>query len=194
MIIQDLIDLVSKLPGIGKKTASRMVYDILYTGENFARDLGQILIKLHTEIKKCKNCYNFSEEESCNVCVDVYRNKDMICVVEMPQDLEVIEATNEYDGFYFVLHGHLDPLRNIGPDKLNLDKLEDYVKFLQAKEVIIATEFSIEGDVTANYIRNLLKDLDINVTRIASGLPAGGSISNADRVTTLRALRLRLKM
>ncbi|AFI31248.1 recombination mediator RecR [Borrelia crocidurae] len=194
MIIQDLIELVSKLPGIGKKTAARMVYDILYTGENFSRALGQILIRLHLEIQKCKNCYNFAEEELCNICTNLNRNKGIICVVEMPQDLEVIEATKEYDGFYFVLHGHLDPLRNIGPDELNLDKLKNYIKLLKAEEVIIATEFSIEGDVTANYISNLLKDLDINVTRIASGLPAGGSISNADKVTTLRALRLRLKM
>ncbi|AHH08440.1 recombination protein RecR [Borrelia anserina] len=194
MIIQDLIVLVSKLPGIGKKTAARVVYDILYNGEGYAKDLGQMLIKLHSRIKQCKSCYNFSEGEFCDICVDLSRNKDIICVVEMPQDLEVIESTKEYDGFYFVLHGHLDPLRNIGPGRLNIDKLEDYVRTLGAREVIVATEFSIEGDVTANYISSVLKNLDINVTRIASGLPVGGSISSADKITAMRALRLRLKM
>ncbi|AAX16971.1 recombination mediator RecR [Borrelia hermsii] len=194
MIIQDLIVLVSKLPGIGKKTASRMVYDILYKGEEYAKNLGQILSNLHSSIRKCKNCYNFAEEEFCDICMDLSRNKNVICVVEMPQDLEVIESTGEYDGFYFVLHGHLDPLKDIGPNRLNLDKLEGYVGALEAQEVIIATEFSIEGDVTANYISSILKNLDINVTRIASGLPVGGSISNADKMTTLRALRLRFNM
>ncbi|WP_434756893.1 recombination mediator RecR [Borrelia puertoricensis] len=194
MIIQDLIVLLSKLPGIGRKTAVRMVYDILYNGEEYSRALGQILIRFHSSIRKCKNCYNFSEGEFCNICMDLSRCKDMICVVEMPQDLEVIESTREYDGLYFVLHGHLDPLRDIGPNRLNLDKLANYVRELGAQEVIIATEFSIEGDVTANYIRDILKNLDINVTRIASGLPVGGSISNADKITTLRAFRLRLKM
>ncbi|AHH10642.1 recombination protein RecR [Borrelia coriaceae] len=194
MIIQDLIVLVSKLPGIGKKTATRMVYDILYNGEAYARNLGRILSILHSSVRKCKNCYSLSEGEFCDICIDLNRNKDIICVVEMPQDLEVIESTGEYDGFYFMLHGHLDPLKNIGPDRLNLDKLEGFVRSLGAQEVIIATEFSIEGDVTANYISDILKNLDINVTRIASGLPAGSSISNADKITTLRALRLRLKM
>ena len=194
MVIKDLIDLVSKLPGIGKKTAIRMVYDILYSGEDYAKNLGQILINLHARVRECKNCYNFSERECCDICANLSRNKDLICVVETPQDLDVIESTKEYDGFYFVLHGHLDPLKNIGPGRLNLDKLESYVIALKAREVIVATEFSIEGDVTANYISNLLKDLDVNVTRIASGLPVGGRISSSDRITTLRALRLRLKM
>ncbi|BCR21069.1 recombination mediator RecR [Borrelia miyamotoi] len=194
MIIKDLIVLVSKLPGIGQKTATRMVYDILYNGDDYAKNLGQILINLHSRVRECKNCYNFAEREFCDICTDLDRNKDLICVVETPQDLEVIESTKEYDGFYFVLHGHLDPLKDIGPGRLKLDKLEGYVRELGAQEVIVATEFSIEGDVTANYISSLLKNLDVNVTRIASGLPAGGSISSSDKITALRALRLRLKM
>ncbi|AYE36333.1 recombination protein RecR [Borrelia turcica IST7] len=194
MIIKDLITLISKLPGIGKKTAVRMVYDILSNNEEYAKNLGQSLINLHSKIRKCKNCYNFTEKEFCDICTDLNRNKDLICVVETPQDLEVIESTKEYDGFYFVLHGHLDPLKDIGPSRLNLDKLAGYVKDLGAREVIVATEFSIEGDVTANYINSILKDIKVNVTRIASGLPVGGSISSADKITTLRAFRLRLKI
>ncbi|AWG42835.1 recombination protein RecR [Candidatus Borreliella tachyglossi] len=194
MIIKDLIDLISKLPGMGKKTAVRMVYDILSNDEEYAKNLGQSLINLHSKIKKCRHCYNFSEKEFCDICTDLNRNKDLICVVETPQDLEVVESTREYDGLYFVLHGHLDPLKDIGPSRLNLDKLEGYVREVGAREVIVATEFSIEGDVTANYISSILNKLDINVTRIASGLPAGGSISSSDKITTLRAFRLRLKI
>ncbi|UGQ16143.1 recombination mediator RecR [Borrelia sp. RT5S] len=194
MIIKDLINLISKLPGIGKKTAVRMVYDILSSSDEYAKNLGQSLINLHSRIGKCKNCYNFAEGEFCDICTDLNRNKGLICVVETPQDLEVIESTREYDGFYFVLHGHLDPLKDIGPGKLNLDKLAKYARVLGAREVVVATEFSVEGDVTANYIKSILKDLDINVTRIASGLPVGGSVSSSDKVTTLRAFRLRLKI
>ncbi|UER67636.1 recombination mediator RecR [Borrelia sp. BU AG58] len=194
MIIKDLINLISKLPGIGKKTAIRMVYDILSSSDEYAQNLGQSLINLHSSIRKCKNCYNFTEQEFCDVCTDLNRNKGLVCVVETPQDLEVIESTREYDGLYFVLHGHLNPLKDVGPSKLNLDKLAGYVSRLGAQEVVVATEFSIEGDVTANYIKSILKDLDINVTRIASGLPVGGSISSSDKITALRAFRLRLKI
>ncbi|QMU99237.1 recombination protein RecR [Borrelia sp. A-FGy1] len=194
MVIKDLITLISKLPGIGKKTAVRMVYDILSNNEEYSKKLGESLINLHSKIKKCRNCYNFTEIEFCDICTDLNRNKNLVCVVETPQDLDIIESTKEYDGFYFVLHGHLDPLKDIGPNKLNLDKLLGYVRDLGAREVIVATEFSIEGDVTANYINNILKSLSISVTRIASGLPVGGSISSSDKITTLRAFRLRFKI
>jgi recombination protein RecR len=184
-----LITLLSKLPGIGKKSATRLAYYILKNDISVARGLSEAMIELKQRIKPCKVCGNYSEQEVCPVCSDNRRDRGVICVVEQPQDVAVLESSNEYQGLYHVLNGVLAPLDGIGPDQLNLSSLVSRVRGSEVKEIILATNPTIEGDTTALYIHKLFEQSPVRISRLALGLPVGGDLEYADKLTLARSLR-----
>ncbi len=184
--IARLIEEFAKLPGIGRKTAQRLAFHILGRREADVRRFAQVLVEAKTGVNYCSNCGNFTDVDPCRICSSAKRNPALICVVEEPKDVIVMERTQEYDGFYHVLHGAISPLDGIGPDDINIAAL---LKRLEGvAEVILATNPTIEGEATAMYIARLIKPLGINVTRIAHGVPVGGDIEYADEITLTRAL------
>ncbi|PIE77317.1 MAG: recombination protein RecR [Clostridiales bacterium] len=184
--IARLIEEFAKLPGIGRKTAQRLAFHVLGRHESDVRRFAQVLVEGKTSVNYCSNCGNFTDVDPCRICSSTKRNPALICVVEEPKDVIVMERTQEYDGFYHVLHGAISPLDGIGPDDINIAAL---LKRLEGvAEVILATNPTIEGEATAMYIARLIKPLGINVTRIAHGVPVGGDIEYADEVTLTRAL------
>ncbi len=190
--LDNLITLLSRLPGVGKKSASRMAYSLLKGDEDFNRKLGQSISELQERIHKCRICGNFTEEEICEICSATDRDRSFLCVVEESQDVKMIESTGEYKGYYHVLHGVLSPLDGIGPGELGFDKLIERIDTSGVKELILATNPTLEGDSTALYIRHLIKDKKIITTRIASGLPVGGDMEYADQLSISRALKGRM--
>ncbi|MBN2803676.1 MAG: recombination protein RecR [Deltaproteobacteria bacterium] len=186
--ISQLIDLFSRLPGIGKRSAARLVFHIIETDQRFAQKLGDSLKEFHLNIKKCSSCANITDTDPCNICVDLKRESSIVCVVENVPDLWAVNSGGTYRGKFHVLHGLLAPLDGIGPEDLNIKLLYDRVKKESVKEVIIATRPSVEGEATAMLIKENLKDMDVKITRIASGVPHGSELEYIDSNTLERAI------
>jgi recombination protein RecR len=192
--IDRLVALFSKLPGIGKKTASRLAYHILDGDPSYARLLAEQLANLHEVIKRCSICGSFTESDPCPICTDSSRDGSIICVVERAQDVRVIEDSREFQGRFHVLGGLIAPLEGVNPRDLAIGPLLNRVKQEDIREVILAMNPTVEGDTTALYLQKLLKDFRVDVTRLASGLPVGGDLEYADRLTLSRSFRGRVKL
>ena len=186
--VRMLIDAFSRLPGIGPKTASRLTYYLLRTGQDEAVALANALTDLHESTILCSVCCNISESDPCSICSDLARERETICVVEEPLDVLAIENTGSYKGLYHVLHGHISPMERLGPDELRMQELVDRVRDGSVREVIVATNPTLEGDATAMYLAQLVQPLGVRVTRLALGLPRGSNLEYADRVTLAEAL------
>lgn len=183
-----LIEELSKLPGIGPKTAQRLALHILNISREEAGILAQSIINAKEQIKRCQTCHNLTDQNTCEICQDKTRQRDTICVVETARDLMALEKTGGYKGLYHVLQGAISPLDGVEPDHLTIDHLISRLKTEQIKEIILATNPNIEGEVTASYIAKLIKPLGIKITRIAYGVPIGGDLEYADEVTLTQAL------
>ena len=181
-----LIDQLSQLPGIGRKTAQRLAFYILKSDDAYIGSLSNAIIHIKKNILFCDNCGIMSERNICHICKDTDRTDNIICVVEQPQDIYAFEKTNSFKGEYHVIGGVLSPLDGIGPDDLNLEKLYRRVK--SGMEIIIATNPSIEGDTTSLYLAKILEKLGAKVTRLARGLPVGGNLEYMDELTLARAI------
>lgn len=186
--LDQLVDALRCLPGIGPKSALRMAYHLLQRNRTGAQNLSLALENALQLIGHCELCNTFSESAICPVCADAERDKQLLCVVEMPTDLMMLEQTHSYHGMYFVLMGRLSPLDGIGPKEINLDKLIKRAQDGVVSEVILATNYTSEGEATAHYISELLKARHIAVSRIARGLPMGGEIEYVDSGTLSMAL------
>ena len=188
-----LVEALSRLPGIGPKTASRLTFYLLRAPKEQAKALSQAIGELRERIVICEICYNITEASPCPICRDEARDRSLLCVVEEPLDVIAIERT-EYKGLYHVLGGVISPVEGIGPENLKIAQLLRRLESEPVKEVILATNPSLEGESTAMYIRRLLSSPPIKVTRIAHGLPVGGDLEYADQVTLTRALEGRREM
>jgi recombination protein RecR len=194
--VQDLVNALARLPGIGPKTASRLTFYLLRAPEEITLQLASALSALKTGTTFCPQCYNItaSGRDLCEVCADPRRDAAQVCVVEEPMDVLAMERTGAYTGMYAVLHGVLSPIEGIGPDDLRIRPLMERLRTGQIREVILATNPSMEGDATALYLRQQIAPLGIRVTRLARGLPVGGDLEYADQNTILRALSGRQDM
>ena len=193
--IDELTAEFAKLPGIGRKTATRLTYFLLKQPRAAVDRLSRTIQALSDRIAACSVCGNFSESDPCPLCADQRRDRTMVCVVEDASDIDAVERTGEYRGLYHVLGGHLSPLDGVGPDDLRIVPLQDRLRNGSGVlEVIVATNPSMEGEVTATYLRGVLAPLGVKVSRIALGLPVGGDLEYADRVTIAQALSARREM
>ncbi len=192
--VQRLIDELTRLPGIGTRSAQRLAFHLLNVEEADAARLGQAIIDLRTEVRLCSRCFNVTGEEECSICRDPRRDTAILCVVERAQDIPVLEKTREFRGRYHVLGGAISPIAGIGPDQLRMRELIARVKAEKVEEVIAATNPTVEGDTTALYLARVLKPLGPKVSRLASGLPVGGDLDYADEITLGRALTGRREM
>ncbi len=186
--VQRLVDELARLPGIGRKSAQRLAFHLLAVEQADAVRLAEAIVDLREQVKLCARCFNVTGEVECSVCRDLRRDPATICVVERPQDIVVVESTQEFHGRYHVLGGAISPIAGIGPDQLRMRELVARVDAEGVKEVIAATNPTVEGDTTAMYLARLLKPLGVKVTRLASGLPVGGDLDYADELTLGRAL------
>ncbi|NLM00654.1 MAG: recombination protein RecR [Treponema sp.] len=191
--LEELIDSLSRLPGIGKKSATRLAYHLLQADSSFLQRLSLELATLQERIVKCSECGAYTEDDPCHICSNNLRDRTLLCVVATPQDVQTIEAAGEYCGLFHVLGGLIAPLEGIGPEKLSLEKLLCRVKSGEISEVIIATNPTVEGDTTALYLNRILESTNVKVTRLASGLPVGGDLEYADKLTLSRSFRGRVK-
>ena len=192
-----LVALFSKLPGIGKKSASRLVYHILDADPSYARILAAELQGLHEAIKRCSRCGSFTESDPCPICTDPGRDRSLLCVVERAQDVRLIDESREFRGLFHVLGGLIAPLEGVNPGDLSITQLLSRVRYDGVKEVILALNPTIEGDTTALYIQKFLSEklqAHVEISRLASGLPVGGDLEYADKLTLSRSLRGRIKM
>lgn len=192
--LQRLVDELSRLPGIGAKSAQRIAFHLLSIDETDARRLGTAVLDLRDQIGHCIRCFNVTASDECSICRDQRRDQSILCVVERPQDIVVIERTNEYRGRYHVLGGSLSPISGIGPGQLRIPELRERLQSESISEFIIATNPTMEGDATAMYLAREFKPLGIRVSRLASGLPVGGDLDYADELTLGRALLGRSEM
>ena len=186
-IVQELIDELGRLPGIGPKSAQRIAFHILTTQSFDTTRLAEILSEVRDKVKFCSICGNVTEDEICSICRDPRRTQNVICVVEEAKDVAAIERTREFRGLYHVLGGALSPIDGIGPDDLRFHQLVQRLADASVTEVIIATDPNLEGEATATYLTRLLVQPGLRVTRLASGLPVGGDLEDADEVTLGRA-------
>lgn len=186
-----LAEQFAKLPGIGMKSAQRLAYHVMSMTEEEAQAFADAILHAHSTIKCCSECQNLTEGELCPICGDDTRDKGTICVVETPKDISAFERTNEYKGVYHVLHGLISPLDGVTPDKIRIKELLSRIGKGDVSEVIMATNPTVEGEATAMYISKLLKPLGVKVTRLAFGLPIGGTLEYADEVTLFKALENR---
>lgn len=189
-----LINELSKLPGIGSKSAQRLAFHILALEDREAEQLAEAITTAKREMKYCSVCGNLTDEDPCAICSDPSRREDIICVVESPRDVMAMERIKEYNGLYHVLHGVISPMEGIGPEDINLKSLIQRLQANDVKELIIATNPNIEGEATAMYIARLIKPAGIKVTRIAHGIPVGGDLEYADEVTLLKSLEGRREL
>lgn len=192
--LQRLIDELSRLPGVGRKSAQRISFHLLSIDETDARRLGQTILDLRDQIGYCQSCFNVTSSEECSICRDPGRDQTVLCVVERPQDIIVVERTQEYRGRYHVLGGALSPISGIGPSQLRIPELRERVTADGITEMIVATNPTVEGDATAMYLSREFKPLGVRVTRLASGLPVGGDLDYADELTLGRALVGRMEI
>jgi recombination protein RecR len=188
-----LVQQLTRLPGIGEKTATRLAFHILRADRPFAQALADAIVAVKNETRLCSHCFALTEADPCRICTDPERT-DVICVVEEPADLMAVERVREFRGRYHVLHGALAPLDGIGPDELKIQPLLLRLREHPAPEIILATNPTAEGEATALYLARLLKPLGLRVTRIAHGLPMGGDLEYADAMTVSRALEGRRDM
>ncbi len=186
--LQDLIDALGRLPGIGPKSAQRIAFYVLSRPKAEAQLLAQALIDAKEKIRFCAKCGNIAQEELCSICRNPKRDQSVICVVEEAKDVGAIERTRSYRGLYHVLGGAIDPINGIGPEQLRLRELLARLSGTAVQEIIIATNPNIEGEATATYLTRTISPLGLKVTRLASGLPVGGDLEYADEVTLGRAL------
>ena len=188
--IQNLINAFSRLPGVGPKTASRLTFYLLHAPEDLARDLSEALASLKSGTTYCQSCFNITDagREECEICSNSARDSSLICVVEEPLDVVALERTAAYPGRYHVLHGALSPIEGIGPEQLKIQPLVERVRAGGVREIILATNPSLEGDYTAAYLHQQLAPFNVKLTRLARGLPVGGDLEYADQNTLLRAL------
>lgn len=190
-LVDNLINSLRYLPGVGPKSAQRMALYLLEKN----RDAGDIIAKSISEamqnVKKCKLCRNLTEEEICSICADAKRDTSILCVLENPADLFAIESSGTFKGLYFVLYGRISPLAGVGPEDLGLDVLFEQLKNSDFKEVILATNPTVEGETTAHYIHQHIQGLDIKITRLAQGMPLGGELEYTDGLTLARAISSR---
>lgn len=186
-VVQELIDELGRLPGVGPKSAQRIAFYLLQTEDDLAERLAKVLIEVKERVRFCEICGNVSEQDKCNICRDERRSRTSICVVEESKDVQAIERTREFRGLYHVLGGAISPIEGIGPDQLRIKELMTRLSDPNIQEVIIATDPNLEGEATATYLSRMLSSLGITVTRLASGLPVGGDLEYADEVTLGRA-------
>lgn len=186
-IVQDLIDELGKLPGIGPKSAQRIAFHLLDADDASVRRLAEVLVKVKDTVRFCEICGNVSAEDRCRICADTRRSDELICVVEESKDIVAIERIREFKGRYHVLGGAIDPIGGVGPNDLRIAELMKRLATGETTEVILALDPNIEGEATAAYLSRLLQPLEITVTRLASGLPVGGDLDYADEMTLGRA-------
>lgn len=186
-VVRDLIEAFERLPGIGPKSAQRLTYFLLHAPKEVAQSLAKATLDLKEKTVICSTCFNISEKDPCEVDTDPSRDKSLICVVEDPLDVLALERAN-FKGLYHVLHGTISPLENIGPDELRIRELLPRLNSKEVKEVILATNPTMEGEATAMYIDRLIRPLGVKVTRLARGLPVGGDLEYTDQTTLTRAL------
>jgi len=189
--IAELVNQLSRLPGVGERTATRLAYFLVECDIDLPTELARALRDVREHIRRCSECGNLTQTDPCRYCSAPHRDASLVCVVESTSDIAAVERTGEFRGRYHVLHGLIRPLDGVGPDDLNLSTLLHRLGKEPIKEVIVATNPSVEGEATAMYIRNLLVPLGLSVTRIASGLPLGGELEYADRATLGRAFSAR---
>src|SRR5579884_180268 len=183
-----LIDEFKRLPGIGQKSAQRMAFHVLRSAREDAERLASALLDVKDRMRLCALCNNISDAETCSICSDSGRNQKLLCVVEEPRNILVIEKTRQFQGLYHVLHGSLSPLRGIGPEQLKVKSLLDRLQRSTIEEVIIATNPTVEGEATAVYLSRLLRPLGVRVTRIGMGIPVGSDLDYVDEVTMLKSI------
>lgn len=186
--LERLVDVFAHLPGIGRKTAQRLAMYMLTSDNRVTREFVEALTEAKNSIKYCSVCQNLTDSEVCSICRSATRDNSVICVVEQPQDVMAFERTREYNGLYHVLHGALSPMDGIGPEALKIKELMARLSNDSVKEIILATDPTVEGETTASYISRLVKPLGIKVTRLAYGIPVGSDLEYADEVTLARAL------
>jgi len=187
-VLESLVDALKILPGVGPKSALRLTYFLLQRNRSGAKNLSEKISNALEQLMHCDLCNNFSEAPKCSICLSSKRDMSTICIVEMPTDLLMLEETHSYNGLYFILMGRLSPLDGIGPNDIHLAKLINRIKNSNIKELILATNFTVEGNATAQYIKELFKDVDIKISRIARGLPMGGEIEYVDSGTLAQAI------
>ncbi|MEX0698804.1 MAG: recombination mediator RecR [Acidimicrobiia bacterium] len=192
--LQRLIDELARLPGIGKKSAQRMAFHLLSVEEADALRLAQSITDLREQLGICQRCFNVTSSEECSICRDPRRDGSTVCVVERAQDIAVIERTQEFRGRYHVLGGSISPIGGVGPGQLRISELGDRIAAEGITELIVATNPTVEGDVTAMYLARELKPTGVRITRLAMGLPVGGDLDYADELTLGRALTGRMEM
>jgi len=189
-----LINELSKLPGIGEKTAQRLAFHVLALSDSEAEALADAVVEAKHTLKYCSCCGNFTDKDPCDICGDKERRQDVICVVESPKDVLAIEKIGEFDGLYHVLHGVISAMEGIGPEDINIKSLIMRLQNSEVQELIIATNPTIEGEATATYLARLIKPSGIKVTRIANGIPVGGDLEFTDKVTLLKAIEGRREL
>jgi len=192
--IANLIGEFKKFPGIGQKTAERLVFFLLKEQKDVSRELAEAILNLKDKVKSCSKCNSITENDPCDICSNPKREQKILCVVEEPRDLYAIERMGEYRGRYYVLMGNISPLEGIGPEDIQVNCLVERVKKEGIQEVILATNPNMEGDATAIFISKTLKSLEVKVTRIARGLPVGSDLEYADEVTILRSFEGRMEI
>ncbi|WMS88181.1 recombination mediator RecR [Pleionea litopenaei] len=193
-LLEELVEGLRCLPGVGRKSAQRMALYLLERNRRGGEKLAQVLSDAMSRIEHCKQCKNFTESELCEICSNYKRDASLICVVESPADVLAIENSGAFEGHYFVLMGQLSPLDGIGPEELGLDTFETRLQSQQIREVILATSSTIEGEATAHYLRELIEKYQIPVTRIAQGVPIGGELEYIDSGTLARSINERRKI
>jgi recombination protein RecR len=186
-VVQDLIDELGRLPGVGPKSAQRIAFHLLQADQVDVKRLAQVLVEVKDKVRFCRTCFNVAEADECRICLDSRRDPSQICVVEEPKDVLAVERTREFRGRYHVLGGAISPIEGIGPDDLRVRELMQRLADGTVTELILATDPNLEGEATATYLARLVKPMGLRVTRLASGLPVGGDLEYADEVTLGRA-------
>jgi recombination protein RecR len=192
--LENLVQNLSRLPGIGPKSASRLAYHLIKTDANYNKQLGLNIATIQEQVFPCSICGSFTEVDPCPICDDSSRDRTQLCIVEQPQDVITLQSSGAFNGLYHVLGGAISPLDGIGPENLSFGKMLKRISEGQFKEIIIATNPTEEGDTTALYIRHILRERqDLAITRLASGLPIGGDLEYADRITLARSMKGRIQ-
>ena len=192
--VQKLIKEFEKFPGIGHKTAVRLAFYVLEEDEKFAKEMADAIIDAKSKVKFCSTCFNMTDTDPCSICSNPKRDKELVCVVEDVKDVVAMEKTHEFKGMYHVLHGAISPMNNVSAADIKIKELVSRLSSNEIKEVIVATNPTIEGEATAMYISRLLKPLGVKVTRIAHGIPVGGDLEYTDEITLIKALEGRREM
>lgn len=188
LVFRKAVQALSNLPGIGEKTAQRLVFHLMKNDSTMTQNISTSIVEMKQQMKLCSECFGYTDQPVCTICQDPKRDQILVCIVEDPCDVFAIEKSGQYRGVYHVLHGTLSPLDGVGPDQLKIKEMISRFDKSQPREIILATNPSVEGDTTALYISNLLKNHKITMSRIAMGIPMGGSLEYMDQVTLARAI------